>query len=67
MPRKSIRNREIFNLCQAGQSRDEVALRFGLTASRIMAILREERLKRDYSLDEAYRSLRRQPVPSGKA
>lgn len=56
----SVRNREIFSALQDGQSLDEVARLHGLKPSRVSAILREERLKRRYSLDEVYRSLRLQ-------
>ena len=58
MPKLSVRNREIFSALQDGQSLDEVARRYGLKPGRVSAIRQEERLKRRYSLEDAYRSLR---------
>jgi hypothetical protein len=58
MPKMSVRNREIFSALQDGQSLDKVARLYGLKPGRVSAILQEERLKRRYSLEEAYRSLR---------
>jgi predicted transcriptional regulator len=60
MSKMSGRNREIFASVQAGKSLEEIANLHGLTRARVLAILREEDLKRRYSLEEAYRSLRRQ-------
>ena len=66
MTKMSVRNREIFSLCQSGQGREEVARLFGLTPTRVTAILREERLNRRYSTEETYRSLRQETRPPGK-
>lgn len=66
MPKMSVRNREIFSALQDGQSLDEVARLYALKPSRVTVILREERLKRRYSLEEAYRSLRLQAPISSK-
>jgi len=60
MSKMSVRNREIFASIQGGKCLDEVADFHGLTRARVQAILREEELKRRYSLEETYRNLRRQ-------
>jgi Mor family transcriptional regulator len=66
MSKMSLRNREIFSALQAGKSLEDIAHLYGLTATRIKAILREEKLKRRYSLEAAYRDLRT-GSPSGKS
>jgi DNA-binding CsgD family transcriptional regulator len=62
MSKTSARNREIFSALQAGKSLAEVADLHGLTVPRVQAIQREERLKRRYSVEEAYRALRIQSL-----